>query len=51
VEWKKNHGYGMLWKVENTFSDFKRTLGSCGKGKEAEQDSRGDIMQGLDTQS
>lgn len=28
-EWVEKSGYGMRWKVECTFSDFKRVIGEC----------------------
>jgi len=31
--WKEKHGYGARWRVECTFSDFKRTLGGFVKAK------------------
>lgn len=32
-EWKKKHGYGIRWKAECTFSDFKRMLGGSVRAK------------------
>jgi hypothetical protein len=31
--WKKNHGYGVRWRIECAFSGFKRTLGGSVRAK------------------